>query len=122
MYPGVGIRRRPGMEVGRTFDKVARAGRAAVTRTCDALSRTSAFLAAVMGFLARRSERMAVRFRAANGRLERSARWLHAKASGVPLGVDLAGDDWEDPVLLPLAAEPPPIPPAAFFRVQPPVQ
>src|SRR3954471_16509496 len=122
MYPGVGIRRRPGMHVGRTFEKVPRVGSTVVIRTCAALSKTSAFLAAVMGFLARRSERMAIRYRAANSRLERGARWLNAKATGVPLGVDVAGDDWEEPTLLPLAPEPPPIPPAAFFRVQPPAQ
>jgi hypothetical protein len=109
------------MHVGRTFEKVPRVGSTVVIRTCAALSKTSAFLAAVMGFLARRSERMAIRYRAANSRLERGARWLNAKATGVPLGVDVAGDDWEEPALLPLA-EPPPIPPAAFFRVPPPAQ
>jgi hypothetical protein len=109
------------MDVGRTFDKGARAGKTVVTRVCDALSRMSAFLAAVMGFLARFSERMSVRFRAANGRFERGARWLNAKATGVPLGVDVAGDEWEEPAILPVA-EPPPIPPAAFFTVSAPAQ
>jgi hypothetical protein len=70
-------------------------------------------LAAVMRFLERRSERMAERF-------ERWSRWLRAKALGVPLGADLAGDEWEDPVILPLDPEPPPIPPSAFFRTAAP--
>jgi hypothetical protein len=103
------------MNVGHEFGSVSRTGNSVVARTCDALSGISAFLAAILSFIARRSERMATR-------LERSARWLHSKATGVPLGVDVAGDDWEEPVLLPLAPEPPPIPPAAFFRVTPPEQ
>jgi hypothetical protein len=103
------------MDVGHELASVSRTGNSVVARTCDALSRTSAFLAAVLSFIARRSERMATRF-------DRSARWLHAKATGIPLGVDVAGDEWEEPVLLPLAPEPPPIPPAAFFTVKPPEQ
>jgi hypothetical protein len=103
------------MNVGHEFGSVSRTGNSVVARMCDTLSGISAFLAAILSFIARRSERMATR-------LERIARWLHSKATGVPLGVDVAGEDWEEPVLLPLAPEPPPIPPAAFFRVTPPEQ
>ena len=70
-------------------------------------------LAAVMRFLERRSERLAERF-------ERWSRSLRARALGVPLGADLAGEEWEDPVILPLDPEPPPIPPSAFFRTAAP--
>jgi hypothetical protein len=107
------------MDVGLTLRKVAQAGSTAVTRTWSALSRTAAFLAQVTSFVARQSERMAVRFRGATARLERTSRWLRAKALRVPLGADLAGTEWEEPTLLPVAAEPPPIPPAAFFKSRP---
>jgi len=103
------------MDVGHELASVSRTGNSVVARTCDALSRTSAFLAAVLSFIARRSERMATS-------LDRSARWLHAKATGIPLGVDVAGEEWEEPALLLLAPEPPPIPPAAFFTVKAPEQ
>jgi hypothetical protein len=106
------------MDGGRTLEKVARAGRTAVTRTWSAISRTSAVLAVVMRFLAKRSERAAARYRAATGRLERISQVTNAKALGIPLGVDLAGEEWEDAPVLPLA-EPPPIPPAAFFKTEP---
>jgi hypothetical protein len=116
MYPGVRVPRSVGMDVGRAFNKVARAGRTAIKRTWRALHRISAFLAAVMRFLAKVSERMARGFEQATRRLERFSRLSRAKELGVPLGVDLAGDDWDEPELLPEAATPPPIPPAAFFQ------
>jgi hypothetical protein len=75
-------------------------------------------LAVVMRFLANVSARMGARFDAANRRLERFSRWSQAKQMGVPLGADLAGDEWEEPTLLP-EATPPPIPPAAFFQGRP---
>jgi hypothetical protein len=122
MYPAVGTRRSPAMDVGRTYDKDARRGRSVVTRMCVALGKTLAFLAAVMRFLAESCDRWARRFHAAHGRLEGSAQRLNAQATGVPLGADLADEEWEEPALLPLA-EPPPIPPAAFFAVKtPPAQ
>jgi hypothetical protein len=62
-----------------------------------------------LGFLAKR-------FQAATDSLERLTRWSRAKALGVPLNVDLAGEDWVEPNLLPEAPTPPPIPPAAFFK------
>jgi hypothetical protein len=105
------------MDGGR-IEKVARAGRTAVTRTWSAISRTSWILAVVMRFLAKRSEKAAARYRAATGRLERISQVTNAKAQGIPLGVDLAGEEWEEPVLLPEVA-PPPIPPAAFFKNEP---
>jgi hypothetical protein len=91
-----------------------------ITTFWSAISRTSATVAVVMGFLARRAERMAARYRAAHSRLERITRWTHAKAMRIPLGVDLAGEEWEEPTLLPEApTTPPPIPPAAFFTNRP---
>jgi hypothetical protein len=101
------------MDGGQALEKVGRGG-SAITRTWSTLSRTSAVLAAVMRFLAKRSEGMAARFHAATSRLERASRWTNAKALGVPLGADLAPEDWEEATILPLAPEPPPIPPAAF--------
>jgi hypothetical protein len=97
------------------LDKVTRAGSTAVTRTWSGISRTSAFLAAVLSFLARVSERTTGGLRRATSRLEYLTRWSQAKAMRVPLGADLAGDDWVEPTLLPVAPLPPPIPPAAFF-------
>jgi hypothetical protein len=103
------------MDVGRALERVARAGRAVAIRTGQALSRTSAFLAAVMELLARRSERMAVRLHAAHGHLVRSSQALQARA----LAADLADEGWEEPELLPLAPVPPPIPPAALLGIKP---
>jgi hypothetical protein len=116
MYPGLRSGRSVSMDVGRAFEKVARARRAAVTRTCGALQAVSTFLAAVMRFLGKISRSMALRFESATSRLERFARWSRAKQMGVPLGADLAGEEWGEPELLPVAVTPPPIPPAAFFQ------
>jgi hypothetical protein len=103
------------MDVGQAVDKGALGGKSVFARVCDALGATSAFLAAVLSFIAKRSERMATG-------LERSARWLRSKSSGIPIGVDVAGEEWEEPAFLPDAPEPPPIPPSAFFTVKTPAQ
>jgi hypothetical protein len=103
------------MDVGQTLEKGALGGRSVFARVCYGLGRTSAFLAAVLSFIAKLSGRMA-------SGLDLSSRWLKSKATGVPLvpvGVDVAGEDWEEPTLLPAA---PPIPPAAFFTTKPPEQ
>jgi hypothetical protein len=71
-----------------------------------------------MRFLERRSERAAARYHAVTGRLERISQVTNARALGIPMGVDLAGEEWVEPVLLPEVA-PPPIPPAAFFKNEP---
>lgn len=93
-----------------------------VKGTWGALHWTSAALTAVMGFMARTSARWADRFDAATGRLERLERWSRAKVQGVPLGADLAGEDWVEPsAVLPVVAvvKPPPLPPAALVKSRP---
>src|SRR5688572_11338933 len=98
------------MDGGRDLEKVALRGPAATTRVWGTISGTAAVLAAVTRFLARR-------FQGATEGLDWVARWTKAKELGVPLvpqGVDLAPDDWVEPELMPLAPEPPPLPPAAF--------
>src|SRR5690242_10703281 len=98
------------MHGGAMNQQEALRGKSLVSRIWIAFSLTSRALAKMMGLLAGM-------FRATTNGLEWFARWTNAKATGVPLapvGVDLAGDDWEEPAILPLAPEPPPIPPAAF--------
>jgi len=109
------------MDGGRTLESGIR-GKSVADRIWSAINGTAAVLAAITRFFARSLAWWAARFQGATDGLDRVARWSNAKALGIPLvpvGVDVAGDDWEEPEILPLAPEPPPIPPRAFFNGQP---